>query len=50
MKNILAVLIPASPNVSRTEIEILSVGRRVADELGGTLGVVTLGATTESWN
>lgn len=50
MKKVLAVLIPAYPNLSRTEIEILSAGRRIADELGGTLSATILGSAGDYWN
>lgn len=50
MKKVLAVLIPTTPNFSRTEIEILSAARRVADGLGGTLAAAILGEATDNWN
>ncbi len=49
MKNILAVLIPSGPNFTRTEIEVLSAGRRIADELGGALSAAILGPSDASW-
>lgn len=50
MKNVLAVLIPGGANITRTEIEVLSAGRRIADELGGTLSATILGAADARWN
>jgi electron transfer flavoprotein alpha subunit len=50
MKNVLAVLIPNGPSFRRTEIEVLSAAKRVADELGGELFAGILGAVDSSWN
>ena len=50
MKTVLAVLIASGQKFSRTEIEVLSAARRVADELGGTLSAAILGAADASWN
>jgi electron transfer flavoprotein alpha subunit len=50
MKNILAVLIPSGSSFTRTEIEVLSASRRIADELGGTLSAAILGFADASWN
>jgi electron transfer flavoprotein alpha subunit len=50
MRKVLAVLIPASTNFSRTEIEVLSAGRRIADDLGGALAAVVLGSAGDTWN
>src|SRR5664279_4633114 len=50
MKNILAVLIPSGSSFTRTEIEVLSAGLRIADELGGTLSAAILGSADASWN
>ena len=43
MKKVLAVLIPAGPSLTRTEIEVVSAARRLADELGGTMAATVLG-------
>jgi electron transfer flavoprotein alpha subunit len=50
MKNVLAVLISSGANFTRTEIEVLSAGRRIADELGGTLSAAILGEADARWN
>src|SRR5215471_8422551 len=50
MKKVLAVLIPAGPNVTRTEIEVVSAGRRLADDLGGTLCATVLGTAATGWS
>jgi electron transfer flavoprotein alpha subunit len=50
MKNVLAVLIPNGSTFTRTEIEVLSAAKRVADELGGTMSAAILGAVDASWN
>lgn len=50
MKNVLAVLIPNGSNFTRTEIEVLSAAKRIADELGGTMAATILGSVDDSWN
>ena len=50
MKKVLAVLIPAGPNLTRTEIEVVSAARRVADDLGGTLSATVLGPPSTTWS
>lgn len=50
MKNVLAVLIPNGSSFTRTDIEVLSAARQVADELGGTLSATILGAVDAGWN
>lgn len=50
MKKVLAVLIPAGPNLTRTEIEVVSAARRLADDLGGTLSATVLGTAPTTWN
>jgi electron transfer flavoprotein alpha subunit len=48
MKNILAILIPA-PGFSRNEAEILTAGKRLADQLGAKCTAAVLGAANESF-
>lgn len=50
MKTVLAVLIASGQKFSRTEIEVLSAARRIAEELGGTLSAAILGPADASWN
>ncbi len=50
MKNVLAVLIPNGSSFTRTEIEVLSAAKRIADELGGTMSATILAAGDASWN
>ncbi len=50
MKKVLAVLIPAGASFTRTEIEVVSAARRLADELGGTLTATVLGPASINWN
>jgi electron transfer flavoprotein alpha subunit len=50
MKTILAVLIPSSPNLSRTEIELISAGKGIANDLGGSLSATILGSAADNWN
>jgi electron transfer flavoprotein alpha subunit len=50
MKNVVALLIAAPGGLRRTEAEVLSAGRRLADGLGGTLAAVILGTAEASWD
>jgi electron transfer flavoprotein alpha subunit len=50
MKNVLAVLIPNGSSFRRTEIEVLSAAKRIADELGGAMSATILGSVDPSWN
>jgi electron transfer flavoprotein alpha subunit len=50
MKNVLAVLIPNGSIFTRTEIEILSAAKRVAEDLGGSMAAAILGTVDASWN
>lgn len=50
MKNVVALLIAMPGRLRRTEAEVLSAARRLADGLTGTLTTVILGAADDSWN
>ena len=50
MKNVLAVLIPNGSTFTRTEMEVLSAAKRIADELGGAMSATILGPVDASWN
>ena len=50
MKNVLAVLIPGGSAFTRTEIEVLSAAKRIADELGGAMSATILGTADATWN
>lgn len=49
MKNVLAVLLATQAPFGRNEIEVVSAGRRLATELGGTLAVAVLGPADDRW-
>lgn len=50
MRNVLAILIADGAAFSRTEIEVLSAGSRLAQRLGGSLTAVVLGPADDAWN
>lgn len=50
MKNVVALLIAVPGRLRRTEADVLSAARRLADGLTGTLTAVILGAADDSWN
>ena len=50
MKNIVALLIAAPGRFRRSEMEVLSASRRLADSLETSLIAVIIGAADESWN
>ena len=50
MKNVVALMIAVPGSLRRTEVEVLSAARRLADGLGGTVTAVILGAADASWN
>jgi electron transfer flavoprotein alpha subunit len=50
MQNVLAILIGSGGGFGRTEIELLSAGRRLAQQLGGDLAAAILGRVPDTWN
>jgi electron transfer flavoprotein alpha subunit len=50
MKNVVALLIAAPGRLRRSDMEVLSASRRLADSLGTSLIAVIIGAADESWN
>lgn len=49
MRNVLAILIASKEPPGRTEVEVLSAGKRLRDELGGCLIAAVVGPADSAW-
>src|SRR5689334_12227798 len=49
MRSVLAILIALDGEFGRTEIEVLSAGRRLASDLGGSLSAAVVGPAPAAW-